>query len=187
MPKTRRRTRRTDSNGALKEAYKELWDRVQLDNARLAGIPSKMLDPSGSDDWRATGDTLGLWSELVYTLSDCLRGEDALGNPRRDNIGIVEEVFGWMYKLAQGLGIDPETPGLIPWEVWTIRRELSPSAALEDRSGGEAQAAQDAEASQSEVVEAVMDEWECPSDPAHDSHGHGLSNGSWKCFPEEDS
>lgn len=182
MPaKTRRRTRRTDSNGALKEVYREQWDREQLDKARNAGIPARMLDAAGSDDWRETESVLGLWSELVYVLDDCLRGVDPLGNPRPDNLRIVEEVFDMMLKIASGLGIDSDN--LIPWDVWYIRRDLS-GVPMEDRTATEVQAAQDAKTSQMSVYSAVMGDWGCPSGLEHDSHGHGLSNGYWFCHKE---
>lgn len=185
MPKTRRRTRRTDSNGALKEVYREPWDREQLENARRAGIPSKMLDVAGSDDWRDTGALLGLWAEWVYVLSDCLRGEDHLGHPRRDNLGIVEDVFAWMHKTAEALGVDPDR--VIPWDVWYIRRDLSPMARTEDRTASEIETAEAAKTSHAEAYDAGMASWGCPSGPGHDSHGHGLSNGHWTCYPEENS
>ena len=179
MPgKTRRRTRRTDANGALKEVYREQWDREQLDKARKAGIWPKMLDPAGSDDWRKTGDTLGLWSELVYVLDDCLRGVDPLGNPRLDNLRIVEEVFNTMLMITGGLGIDPDT--VIPWDVWYTRRDLS-SVPIEDRTSSEIQAAEDARVSMMDVYGSVMDDWGCPSGPEHDSHSHGLTRGQWVC------
>ena len=179
MPgKTRRRTRRTDSNGALKEVYRESWDREQLDTARKAGIPARMLDAAGSDDWRQTGSVLGLWAELVYVLDDCLRGVDALGNPRPNNLSIVEEVFDMMIMVCNGLGVDPEP--LIPWDVWSLRRDLS-SVAAEDLTDAEVQAAEDARASQMDVYNAVMADWGCPSGGDHDSHSHGMSNGSWVC------
>ena len=180
MTNTRRRTRRTDSNGALKEVYQESWDRQQVDNARRAGIPVKMLDVAGSDDWRETEDTLGLWSELVYVLDDCLHGVDHLGNPRRDNLEIVEDVFYWMNLIAVGLGIDPDD--VIPWDVWYIRRELSPAAAAEDRMPSEVEAAKDALAELAELY----DGFSAPSGPGHDSHGHGLSNGNWSCHKGND-
>lgn len=184
--KNNRVTRRTDSHGRVKEMYLDPWDREQLENARRAGIPEKMLAPEGSDDWRVTGDTLGLWAELVYVLSDCLRGEDHLGNPRRDNVGIVEDVFSWMIRIAQGLDVDPELPGLIPWDVWEVRRALSPRASKEPRTPEEVEAAQEASDAMAQVVEGVFEAWGMPSGPGHDSHGHGLSNGHWACFPEED-
>jgi hypothetical protein len=176
VPKIRRRTRRTDSNGALKEVYREPWDREQIENARKAGIPAKMLDAAGSDDWRDTGDITGLWSELVYVLDDCLRGVDHLGNPRRDNLGIVEEVFSLMQRLAAGLGIDPND--VIPWDVWYWRRDFSPGAA-DTRKAGEAESAKDS----LRVLTEDYDGFGGPG-PEHDNHGHGLANGTWKCLKE---
>lgn len=174
-------TRRTDSHGRLKDVYRDSWDREAIDTARKAGIPEKMLESSGSDNWRETGDTIGLWSELVYVLSDCLRGVDHLDNERRDNLGIVEEVFSLMLRISQGLGIDFQTPGLIPWEVWHIRRELSPRARTEPLTPEEAQEQENMRAAHSEAVGAVLDAWGCPSDPGHDEHGHGLHAGHWAC------
>jgi hypothetical protein len=182
MPaKTRRRTRRTDSNGSLKDVYKELWTREWLDKARKAGIPALMLDASGSDDWRQTGSDLGLWSELVYVLDDCLRGVDAPGNPRTDNLEIVEDVFDLMYRMAQHLGIDPNT--VVPWNVWYMRRDLS-GVPIEDRTESEIRAAEDTVVSMMDVYSAVMDEWSCPSGPDHDNHGHGKSPSGWICHAE---
>jgi hypothetical protein len=184
MPKTRRRTRRTDSNGALKETYRDSWERNLLDTALRAGVPEKMLDPAGSDDWRDTGSVLGLWSEFVYTLSDCLRGADPLGNERRDNVEIVEDVFGWMCSIARGLGIDPNLEGLIPWDVWTWRRGFSPLAVAEGPTAEEAQAELDARTAAADDYDAVTGAWGAPSGPEHDSHGHGFANGHWRCNAE---
>lgn len=182
MPgKSRRRTRRTDSNGALKEVYRESWDRECLENARRAGIPAKMLDAAGSDDWRQTQSDLGLWSEWVYVLDDCLRGVDALGNSRTDNLRIVEDVLNLMYRMCQHLGIDPDT--VIPWDVWFIRRDLS-GVPIEDRTATEIQAAEDAKVSQMDVYAAVMGDWGCPSGPEHDGHSHGRAYGQWICHKE---
>jgi hypothetical protein len=181
--KNNRVTRRTDSHGRVKEMYLDPWDRQQLENARRAGIPERMLDSAGSDDWRATGTLLGLWAEWVYVLSDCLRGEDHLGNPRRDNLRIVEEVFAWMHKTAQSLGVDPDQ--VIPWDVWSIRRELSPLARSEERTPGEVEAAQEAGDDMAQVVEGVFEAWGAPSGPEHDSRGHGKGPNGWICFPEE--
>jgi hypothetical protein len=183
MPgKTRRRTRRTDSNGALKEVYREQWDREQLEHARRAGIPARMLDAAGSDDWRESGSVLGLWSELIYVLDDCLRGVDPLGNPRPDNLRIVEEVFDMMLKIAGGLGI--ESDNLIPWDVWYLRRDLSSAAKAEERTASEVQAAEDAKAAHMGEYSAVMGDWGCPSGIEHDNHSHGLTNGYWSCHKE---
>lgn len=185
MAKTRRRTRRTDSNGALKDVYKGSWERQYLNNARRLGMPERLLDPAGSDDWRETGSVLGLWAEWVYVLSDCMRGIDHLGNERRDNLGIVEAVFTEMVTVARGLGLDPETPGLIPWDAWYIRRELSPQSSTEQRTAAEIEAVGDARAAHAEAYDGLMAVWGCPSGSGHDSHGHGLGNGHWACLPEE--
>jgi hypothetical protein len=183
MPgKTRRRTRRTDSNGALKEVYREQWDCGQLEKARRAGIPARMLDAAGSDDWRETGSVLGLWSELIYVLDDCMRGVDPLGNPRPDNLGIVEEVFDMMLTITGGLGV--ESDNLIPWDVWYLRRDLSSVARAEDPTANEVQAAEDALTAQMNVHNTVMGDWGCPSGPEHDSHSHGKSSLGWVCVDE---
>lgn len=184
MAKTRV-TRRTDSHGRVKEGYLGSFEQKHLAAARTAGIPESLLDSAGSDDWRSTGKVIGLWAEWVYVLADCLRGVDALDNERRDNLRIVEEVFAVMLKVVKGLGIDPEAPDLIPWDVWEVRRELSPLARAGERMPGEVEAAEEARASMEAEYAAAMDVWGAPSGPEHDSHGHGLANGSWHCMPEE--
>ena len=90
-----------------------------------------------------------------------------LGNPRPDNLRIVEEVFDVMIMIAKGLGIDPNHEGLIPWDAWYLRRELSLAARAEDRTASEVQASEDARASQMDVYSAVMGLWGAPGGPEH--------------------
>jgi hypothetical protein len=186
----RRKTRWTDANGSVRSDLRENFERGYLQAARSAGVPVHWPAvegaelPFGSPEWEARGDLAGCWSDAVYQLSCALRGVDHREKPLRRNLDRVEHVLVMLYRLAGLQGLDPDTPGLIPWEVWEYRRDVYLSQGWDLPEGHSAEVLEAAEATKT-ALSAEYDGFGVPSGPEHDSHGHGLSKGHWTCLPEE--
>jgi len=161
--RSKNRTHRTDANRNVLEQHSKPFEIKWLEAARDYGVPSKLLEPGG---WAGDENNLeGWWAEAVYLLGDALASLDR--NPKRCNQAI------WMMSvICDKYSIDRAA---IPYEARTFLKSFDDARkrrAAIDR-GDELPAGD-------EIL--GIDTFGAPSGDDHDSHGHGLSQGTWKCL-----
>ena len=164
-------THRTDTRGTLNADNRGLYAELALKAASAAGVPGDLLDPAG---WNGDpNDLQGYFAEQIYLLSE-------VGWTRPDTIERISEIIAVMVGVCRHYDVDPKAA--IPYGQARLFRELHESRERVNarHSGEPVPSGFSAEASA--AYDAQMDEWGCPSGPAHDGHGHGLSDGVWKCL-----
>ena len=88
----------------------------------------------------------------------------------------MEAVIRVMHSVCRNLGVDPKAA--VPYGIARFKRQLH-----EGREGIRV-------ADPTPVAEAwdavVVEEWGHPSGLAHDSQGHGLLDGVWRCLSTDE-
>jgi hypothetical protein len=159
-------THRTDTRGTVNAAFSGFGYVAELASALEAGIPARMLHPSG---WDGDEDDLtGFYAEQVYRL-----GEISFSAP--DAIAQLAAVIDVMQAVCRSLSVDPRLA--IPYDSAGFIRRLHESHHGTGKRPVMDQAALDA-------YNAVMAGWGAPSGASHDSHAHGKTPGGWVCLAE---
>jgi hypothetical protein len=192
----RRVTRFTDANGSLKAEFRDTFERQFIEKAYFVGLPAHWMALEGalhaidSKEWEELGDLTGAFTDGIYVLSCCLRGVNEAGDPYRRNMARVIRVLDRLVMLVKSKGVDPFTPGLLPFDVMQYRLQMyrmgawpMPKEYADDLDRAEAQAREELE----REWDAQMLDWGMPEEmltPEHDRHGHSKTPSGWFCLRE---
>ena len=106
-------TSRTDTRGTVNQEFRGLFEVSALENARKAGIPARLLHPSGWDGDEE--DVTGLFAEMIYRL-----GELPINGPT--DMSDAELIIKQMVSLCENFGVDHRQA--IPFDYPRFIRDL---------------------------------------------------------------